>query len=134
MYTAAELGVGICLTLLGACLLAFSMVVQRYGASVVTYTPCTRPEPSACNTRHTHASCGRHILKSILPELTERTLHLHICAALAHPLDRIPFCGTTLRRSAIWACGLGLYCVANVLKVVALMYGPMTVRVHMPFT
>ena len=76
----------------------------------------------------------RHILKSILPELNERTLHLHICAALAHPLDRIPFCGTTLRRSAIWACGLGLYCVANALKVVALMYGPMTVRVHMPFT
>ena len=32
MYTAAELGVGICLTLLGACLLALSMVVQRYGA------------------------------------------------------------------------------------------------------
>lgn len=32
MYTAAELGVGICLTLLGACLLALSMVVQRYDA------------------------------------------------------------------------------------------------------
>jgi hypothetical protein len=69
-----------------------------------------------------------------LLELNERTQHLHTCAALAHPLERIPFCGTTLRRSAIWACGLGLYCVANALKVVALMYGPMTVRVHMPFT
>ena len=57
-YTAAELGVGIGLTLLGACVLALSMVVQRY--------------------------------------------------ALAHPLDRVPFCGMTLRRGVVWACGLGL--------------------------
>ena len=32
MYTAGELGVGMGLTLLGACVLALSMVVQRYGA------------------------------------------------------------------------------------------------------
>ena len=74
----------------------------------------------------------------ILLLCTRYTLHaaLHarcMCAlraALAHPLERIPFCGMTLRRSVIWACGLGLYCIANALKVVALMYGPMTVRVH----
>lgn len=77
VYTAGELGVGLALTLLGACVLALSMVVQRY--------------------------------------------------ALAHPLERIPYCGMRLRRSTVWASGLGLYCVANGLKVVALMYGPMTV-------
>ena len=94
-------------------------------------------------------SCSATVRKSramhtacVLLLCTRYTLHaaLHarcMCAlraALAHPLERIPFCGMTLRRSVIWACGLGLYCIANALKVVALMYGPMTVRVHMPFT
>ena len=77
--------------------------------------------------RTQHATHGVHNTRHV------RCMHTTACAlraALAHPLERIPFCGMTLRRSAIWACGLGLYCIANALKVVALMYGPMTVRMH----
>ena len=76
---------------------------------------------------------GVHVMHTAYTPCIRHTAYT-IRAALAHPLERIPFCGMTLRRSAIWACGLGLYCIANALKVVALMYGPMTVRVGMHTT
>ena len=46
--------------------------------------------------------------------------------ALAHPKDRIPYCGLELKKQTVWSVGLLFYIAANGLKVVGLMFGPMT--------
>ena len=47
--------------------------------------------------------------------------------ALSYPSDHVPFGCVRVRRNVGWSLGLLLYIVANVLKVVALNYGPLTV-------
>ena len=63
-YTAAELGVGMGLTLLGACVLALSMVVQRYGvhrshAHVHVWCACHAHGIHTLHTAHSvHYTCS----------------------------------------------------------------------------
>lgn len=47
--------------------------------------------------------------------------------ALSYPSDSVPFGCIRLRRNVAWFVGLLFYIVANVLKVIALNYGPLTV-------
>ena len=47
--------------------------------------------------------------------------------ALSYPSDSVPFGCIRLRRNVAWFIGLLFYIVANVLKVIALNYGPLTV-------
>ena len=47
--------------------------------------------------------------------------------ALSYPSDSVPFGCVRLRRNVAWFVGLLFYIAANILKVIALNYGPLTV-------